>query len=96
MWLLYEMISASWVIAVIAAESPRLWRRSSGEPGCGRCGYAVRGLSTFNCPECGSDLREVGINIAAADRGAAHRRQLYWRLLAWTIVWFVLTLILAW
>jgi hypothetical protein len=28
---------------------------------CGRCGYSVRGLTTFTCPECGGDLREVGI-----------------------------------
>ena len=31
------------------------------EPACGKCGYAVRGLDTFICPECGSDLRQVGI-----------------------------------
>lgn len=29
---------------------------------CGHCGYAVTGLTTFTCPECGSDLRQVGIN----------------------------------
>lgn len=28
---------------------------------CGRCGYIVTGLTTFVCPECGSDLRNVGI-----------------------------------
>lgn len=28
---------------------------------CGKCGYLVTGLPTFQCPECGSDLREVGI-----------------------------------
>jgi len=28
---------------------------------CGQCGYSVKGLSALNCPECGSDLREVGI-----------------------------------
>src|SRR5687768_7245870 len=33
------------------------WR----EPRCGRCGYIVRGIPTFVCPECGSDVREVGI-----------------------------------
>src|SRR4051812_17324269 len=33
---------------------------------CGRCGYDVRGLPTFTCPECGSDLREVGIVSDAA------------------------------
>jgi hypothetical protein len=30
-------------------------------PRCGKCGYGVRGLPTTTCPECGSDLREVGI-----------------------------------
>lgn len=28
---------------------------------CGRCGYAVHGLSDWACPECGADLREAGI-----------------------------------
>jgi hypothetical protein len=31
------------------------------EPTCGQCGYCVRGIVTLVCPECGSDLREVGI-----------------------------------
>lgn len=31
------------------------------EPRCGRCGYCVWGAPSFVCPECGSDLREVGI-----------------------------------
>jgi class 3 adenylate cyclase len=28
---------------------------------CGKCAYLVSNLPTFTCPECGSDLREVGI-----------------------------------
>ncbi|HEX2973530.1 MAG TPA: hypothetical protein VHP11_14440 [Tepidisphaeraceae bacterium] len=32
-----------------------------GEPRCGQCGYIVRGIGGFTCPECGKDLREVGI-----------------------------------
>ncbi|MCC7291262.1 MAG: hypothetical protein IT449_04265 [Phycisphaerales bacterium] len=43
----------------------------TGDPGCGRCGYPARGLPTFTCPECGSDLREVG--IIRHSRG--HRRK---------------------
>jgi hypothetical protein len=31
---------------------------------CGRCGYPVRGLPSFDCPECGNDLRVVGIVTA--------------------------------
>ena len=43
-----------------------LWATSGGGKGdggmsCGSCGYAVRGLTQYNCPECGADLREVGI-----------------------------------
>ncbi len=30
-------------------------------PKCGQCGYIVRGVAGVNCPECGADLREVGI-----------------------------------
>jgi hypothetical protein len=33
----------------------------SADPVCGKCGYCVRGIEGLTCPECGSDLREVGI-----------------------------------
>ncbi len=35
---------------------------------CGRCGYNVRGMPTFVCPECGADVREVGIRPPASPR----------------------------
>ena len=35
---------------------------------CGRCGYAVAALTRMVCPECGSDLRDVG--IVPASKGA--------------------------
>jgi len=35
--------------------------RSVQTPSCAHCLYPVRGLTTLSCPECGSDLREVGI-----------------------------------
>ena len=35
--------------------------RPIDNPACGKCGYSVQGLPTFTCPECGSDLRNVGI-----------------------------------
>lgn len=34
---------------------------AGNEMACGGCGYAVRGLEALNCPECGADLRMVGI-----------------------------------
>ena len=40
----------------------RWWEPKVTQPSCRACGYAVRGLPSFTCPECGSDLREVGID----------------------------------
>jgi hypothetical protein len=42
------------------------WGPKVTEPSCRACGYAVRGLPSFTCPECGSDLREVGIDTPGA------------------------------
>ena len=39
---------------------------------CGRCGYDVRGLPTPRCPECGGDLREVGV-VGPGTNGWAFR-----------------------
>jgi hypothetical protein len=36
-------------------------RRGLRGPVCGACGYNVLGLATMTCPECGGDLRVVGI-----------------------------------
>ncbi len=41
---------------------------AKNEMSCGKCGYAVRGLSQLNCPECGADLREVGIKRLGSPR----------------------------
>jgi hypothetical protein len=38
-----------------------LRRPPTRQPSCGHCGYAVEGLEALSCPECGSDLRKVGI-----------------------------------
>jgi|SRR5688572_19151352 len=42
-------------------------------PSCRACGYAVKGLPSFTCPECGSDLREVGIDTPGAGREVIRR-----------------------
>ena len=42
------------------------WGPKITEPSCRACGYAVRGLPSFTCPECGSDLRDVGIDTPGA------------------------------
>ncbi len=44
-------------------------KRGGDLPTCAKCGYAVRGLPGLDCPECGADLREVGI-VTPKQRGA--------------------------
>jgi hypothetical protein len=39
----------------------RIPARVSREPACEVCRYRIAGLSTFTCPECGTDLRATGI-----------------------------------
>lgn len=41
--------------------SPASNIRDKQLPACGKCGYPARGITTVHCPECGADLREVGI-----------------------------------
>ncbi len=38
-----------------------LWPIKPGAAKCGRCGYPATGLERMQCPECGSDFREVGM-----------------------------------
>src|SRR3954468_774378 len=61
--------------AVGAFWAIRLARAPAAAPGaepqaprCGRCNYIVRGVPSFTCPECGSDLREVGILTSRVTR----------------------------
>ncbi len=47
-------------------------KKQTGSGLCGKCDYSVTGLTTFTCPECDSDLREVGIkNQPAGNCGLA-------------------------
>jgi hypothetical protein len=82
--------------AVVGFALRRRGKEGLAARACGRCGYDVRGLPTFFCPECGSDLREVGISSGtppgvmtllagalAVGRG---------RMLVWSVVIVVLTL----
>ncbi|HEX8913987.1 MAG TPA: hypothetical protein VF796_16685 [Humisphaera sp.] len=64
---------------------------SPDEPRCGGCGYIVLGLESMTCPECGEDLRRVGID-AGQRRGAGVGRGLSNGAIAFVIVvgWSVL------
>ncbi|MGQ9649576.1 MAG: hypothetical protein ACUVXJ_05670 [Phycisphaerae bacterium] len=59
--------------------------RHVGEPACGKCGYAVRGLPTFTCPECGSDLREVGI-VTEGQSSMSPAMRGWLLVLVWTLI----------
>jgi hypothetical protein len=74
------------VLAIIGAVVWLLVRRPrGGDPSlmaCGACGYSVRGVQTTACPECGADLREVGIVRPRASGGSAA----WWVVLAVSVV----------
>ena len=53
-----------------------------GELHCGQCRYNVRGVSALKCPECGSDLRVVGIK-KIEDRVVTMRGS---RIILWTVL----------
>ncbi len=57
-------------------------RAAAREPSCGRCGYAVAGLPTFICPECGGDMREVGVLTDEFRKRLSQR----WRAVLWTLL----------
>jgi hypothetical protein len=54
--------SIAWTVCQGLSRRKRL---GAGEPECGRCGYIVRAGGRTVCPECGSDLSDVGIVTAA-------------------------------
>lgn len=69
-------------------------RRAGKGSACGQCGYDVRGLPTFTCPECGSDLRQVGIRSGAASGNPllllARAIASSWkRLVLWTVAYII-------
>jgi hypothetical protein len=57
--------------------------------GCGKCGYPAKGLSTFQCPECGSDLRVVGIIPPGMNR----RGRRFGLVVFWTIFLLVVAVV---
>ncbi len=72
--ILFLIIPFAYLLASVVGLS-YLWyrvlkgKRGGDLPTCARCGYGVRGLAGLNCPECGADLREVGITTPK-QRGA--------------------------
>jgi class 3 adenylate cyclase len=64
---------------------------SAPQRSCGNCGYLVHPEAGFICPECGSDLRQVG--IVKAPPADTRRRRITFIVvaLAWSVICFVLS-----
>jgi hypothetical protein len=67
-WIFSAITSLAVLTGIAAAgwTALRLLRRyatrgTDAEPACGRCGYLIHPGSRRRCPECGSDLAEVGV-----------------------------------
>jgi len=80
------VLAVGLVVGIIVFTRISKNRRSRvSEPACGKCGYSVRGLPTFTCPECGADLREVGI-ITPSRSGMSPTMRGAILVLLWTLV----------
>lgn len=62
---------ALWLSAKPDASAGGTSGGAAGGMSCGSCGYLVKGLGGWACPECGADLREAGIR----PQGAPGRRR---------------------
>ncbi|MFG0260244.1 MAG: hypothetical protein ACF8LK_07805, partial [Phycisphaerales bacterium JB041] len=71
-------------------------RRASRHPACGRCAYAVAELDSLVCPECGGDLRQIGIvtpKIEMNRRGSMTTAILAWTFLCGTGGYFLFSFV---
>lgn len=57
------------LVAGIVMWAAGVRKARGGEMACGNCGYFVRGLQQLKCPECGADLRDVGITGGGSGGG---------------------------
>ena len=81
---IFMAMAAALLLLIAWARGGRLGsdRRVEGDdPLCAKCGYCVRGLEGTICPECGGDLRVVGVLMP----GAAVPMSRGKRLLIWTL-----------
>jgi hypothetical protein len=78
--ILLTALTVALAVATVVVRRRRAQRIT--QPVCGQCGYAVEGLPSFTCPECGSDLRAVGI----VTPGPARPLRPITRVILWTIM----------
>lgn len=61
-WLL--PLAAVGLVTVVSHGISTLWRlrgTNDGEPHCAQCRYLLRGVGSWQCPECGADLHNNGV-----------------------------------
>src|SRR5688572_23757491 len=80
--LLVMVFAAAFVVVTTVRRGAAGAGRRVEVPSCGSCGYCVIGLETMTCPECGKDLREVGILTP----GTAKPMSRGGRVFVWTLV----------
>ncbi|MFN3166770.1 MAG: hypothetical protein ACE37H_06870 [Phycisphaeraceae bacterium] len=68
--LVFVVLGIALTIAFLVVRAANARRGTPGEMGCAACGYPVRGIGGFNCPECGADLRVVGTRKGGATNAA--------------------------
>lgn len=85
-------LALAWIFQIGWAVGPQGTRRAkvetNTEPRCGQCGYVVRGIMSLTCPECGGDLREVGIDTGKTYRptwAAVAGLAVLWSILFWPV-----------
>src|ERR1700710_2036262 len=95
---IWPLLAAIVSLMAILVTTIILFRRRgrAAQSACGHCGYDVRGLPTFTCPECGSDLRQVGIRSSGVVAGnpfllfSSSLTASWKRLLLWTVAYIAL------
>lgn len=88
--LVFALLAA--VLGVIARRAARA-RRRVRTPSCGKCHYEIATLGSGRCPECGSNLLEVGVVTPRMDRPTTC--SLAALLMFWSILCVLLCLVLS-
>ncbi|MEM9418820.1 MAG: hypothetical protein AAGA25_07210 [Planctomycetota bacterium] len=68
MFVIASLVGLIWIWVRVGLDRRVVMAPGDALAQCGNCGYPARGALSFNCSECGADLREVGIVTPAQRR----------------------------